>query len=129
MENKIWAANDGSPGGGVSNAAVWKWLWKLDVPAKIKIFGWRALHGLIPCRAILANRHISNVSGCPVCQNGAEDIRHIIFTCNRARAVWRSVGVWEKIEQLLLTDRSGSIILEECIRRVEQVQALGVGFP
>jgi hypothetical protein len=32
-------------------------------------------------------------------------------------------------EQLLLTDHSSSIILEECIRRGEQVQALGVGFP
>ena len=47
--------------------------------------GRRALHGLIPRRAILANRDISNMSGCPVCQNGAEDIRHKIFTCGRAK--------------------------------------------
>ena len=80
-------------GGGVSSTEVWKRLWKLDVPGKIKIFGWRALLGLIPCRAILANRHISNVSGCPVCQNAMEDIRHIIFTCDRARAIWRSLGM------------------------------------
>ena len=37
--------------------------------------------------------------------------------------------MWEKIEQLLGTDRSGSIILEESIRRGEQIQSLGVGFP
>ena len=107
-------------GGGVSSTKVWKRLWKLDVSGKIKIFGWRALLGLIPCRAILANRHISNMSGCPVCQNDAEDIRHIIFTCDQARAIWRSLGMWEKIEQLLGTDRSGSIILEESIIRGKQ---------
>jgi hypothetical protein len=37
---------------------VWDILWKLSVPAKIKIFGWRALHGLIPGVGVLANGHI-----------------------------------------------------------------------
>jgi hypothetical protein len=31
---------------------VWKKLWKLNIPAKVKIFGWRLLHGLIPCFGI-----------------------------------------------------------------------------
>ena len=48
---------------GVGRRQVWKKLWKLQVPGKIKIFGWRALHGLIPGRAILANRHIGNTGG------------------------------------------------------------------
>jgi hypothetical protein len=33
---------------------VWNKLWKLQVLRKIKIFGWRALKGLLPCCAILA---------------------------------------------------------------------------
>ena len=57
-------------GGSGSNVQVWKNLWKLQVPGKLKIFGWRALQGLIPCRAILANKHIINEGGCPVCRNG-----------------------------------------------------------
>jgi hypothetical protein len=33
--------------GGQRNNQIWNKLWKLNVPAKIKIFGWRALQGLI----------------------------------------------------------------------------------
>jgi hypothetical protein len=64
-----------------------------------------------------------------VCHNGAEDIKHIIFTCDRAKAVWNSIGIWQKIRDLLDTDRSGSVILDEVIRRGEQVHGIDVvGF-
>jgi len=102
---------------GASRSQAWKRLWKLDLPGKIKIFGWRALHGFIPCMAVLANRRISNIGGCPVCKNGAEDIKHVIFTCDRAKAVWSSLGVWEKILEVIGTDRSRSVIIEEVLRR------------
>ena len=98
------------------------------MPGKIKVFGWRALNGLLPCKAILANRHISPTGGCPVCNNGAEDIKHMIFLCDRARLVWNSMGIGQTINELLGTDRSGSIVLEEVIRRREQVQSLEVGL-
>ena len=78
--------------------------------------------------AVLANRHISNIGGCPVCKNGAEDIKYVIFTCDRAKAVWSSLGVWEKILEVIGTDRSRSVIIEEVLRRGETVDHLGVGF-
>ena len=61
--------------GGAGNEEVWSKLWKIDVPAKIKIFGWRVLHGLIPCRGILANRHIERSSRCLACHEGCENIK------------------------------------------------------
>jgi hypothetical protein len=81
---------------GESRSQAWKHLWKLDLPGKIKIFGWRALHGFIPCMSVLANRHISNIGRCLVCKNGAKDIKHVIFTFDRAKAMWSPLGVWEK---------------------------------
>jgi hypothetical protein len=54
--------------GGQDRSQACKKLWKLEVPGKIKILGWRALHGFIPCRDILANRHIANAGGCPMQQ-------------------------------------------------------------
>jgi hypothetical protein len=45
------------PGSSAVNP-VWKVLWKLKIPSKIKIFIWRALHGILPLKCILANRHI-----------------------------------------------------------------------
>jgi hypothetical protein len=52
----------------------------------------------------------------------------MIFTCERAKKVWRSLGIEEKIQSLTLTDRSGLVILEEIITREEQIQNLDVGF-
>ena len=45
------------PGTSASNP-IWKILWKLKIPSKIKILCWRALHGIIPLKSILVNRHI-----------------------------------------------------------------------
>jgi hypothetical protein len=113
---------------GVGKNQLWKKLWKLQIPGKVKNFGWRALHNFILGQAILANRHIGNSGGYPVCLNGAEDIKHIIFECDRAKEVWRALGIWEAITRLLMVDRSGSIVLEEIIRRGDQVRAMDVGL-
>ena len=107
---------------------MWKKLWKLKIPGRIKIFGWRALHRLIPGRAILANRHTKNTGGCPLCPNGAEDIKHILFTCGRAKEVWRALSVWDLVAQSIDVDRSGSVVLEEIIRKGEQVCSMDVGL-
>jgi len=113
---------------GTSNCRIWKNLWKLDLPGKINFFAWRAIKEMMPCNAILANRHIVPNGGCPVCQNGAENIKHLIFTCDRAKAVWRSIGICEKIRYLMEADQSGSVVLEEIINRGEQIYDLNVGF-
>jgi hypothetical protein len=76
-----------------ANNPVWKMLWDLEIPSKIKIFGWRVLHGMIPCRGVLANQHIGNQGGCPICFKGCEDINHVLFLCDRAREVWRCLGI------------------------------------
>jgi len=107
---------------------VWKKLWKLKIPAKIKIFGWRALKGLVPCNAILANRHIIPNGGCPVCNGGAEDVKHIILSCDHAKAVWKSIGMWNRINTMLDPDHSGSVVLQEVIQRGEHVQELDIGL-
>jgi ribonuclease HI len=107
----------------------WKKLWKLNIPSKIKIFGWRALHGMIPCKGVLANRHVGNSSSCPVCTEGCEDIKHILFTCSRMKLIWKALGIEDKIQRLLNLDRSGSVILQEVIRMGGSIDGLkGVRF-
>lgn len=109
---------------GTGNNQVWKTLWDLDIPAKIKNFGWRVLHGIIPCRAILANRHVGNSESCPVGEVACEDIKHMMFTCPRAKEVWCQLGLWERLEGILNEDRSGSVLLQEILRRKIQSQIL-----
>ena len=105
--HKFASRNYTAVAGGSGLQPVWKKLWKLSMPSKVKIFVWRALHGCIPCFAILANKHITDIVNCPVCKTEAEDIRHILFSCSRARDV----------EKLLIIDRSGSVLIQEIIRR------------
>jgi len=86
---------------GVDDERVWANLRKLDVPAKIKIFSWRVLHGLIPCRGILANRYIGNIGSCPVCQEGCEDIQHMMFLSNRAKEIWDLLGLSNEVQKMV----------------------------
>lgn len=115
--------------GNVGDNQTWKKLLNLRVPAKIKIFGCRALQCLIPCRGVLANKHIGNNSTCPLCQRGCEDIKHMMFQCEQAQEVWTALGIWGCIQDILAIDRSGSVIMEEVIRIGGQVNGLNnVGF-
>lgn len=66
----------------------------------------------MPLRAILTNRHIGSNGACPVCKQGAEDIRHLLFLCTSARDLWASLGLTQLINQALAVDRSGSAIFE-----------------
>uniref|UniRef100_A0A8R7QFL0 Reverse transcriptase zinc-binding domain-containing protein n=1 Tax=Triticum urartu TaxID=4572 RepID=A0A8R7QFL0_TRIUA len=96
---------------------VWEILWKLRVPSKVKIFVWKALHGFLSGLAVLANRHIPPTGQCLIYTKGAEDIKHLMFTCYRAKQVWRALGILDIVEEVTRIDRSGSIVLEEILRR------------
>ena len=109
---------------GVGDDKVWSQLWKLQVPAKIKIFGWRVLHGLIPCKGILANRHIDNSSACPACHTNCEDIRHDLFECDQAKEIWRILGIADMINLVLASYRSGSEAVAEFIMRPKLIKEL-----
>jgi hypothetical protein len=91
-------------------------LWKLKLPSKIKIFAWRALHGLLPLKSILVNRHIGHSGQCPICLLGPEDISHLLFTCPAAQGLWSALGLTDIIQQAVQVDRAGSAILEYLVR-------------
>ena len=49
---------------------------------------------------------------CEICKAGAEDIRHMLFECSHAKAIWRELGLHEIIEQARTIDRLGSTMIE-----------------
>ena len=111
--------------GGSKGSSVWKKLWRLNVPAKIKIFGWHVLHGLIPFLGILANRHVGNTSQCPICSTECEDILDTLFSCAGAKQIWEKLGIWNIISDALNLDRSGSMIMEHLILNLGSWEPLG----
>jgi hypothetical protein len=54
---------------------------------------WRALHCIIPLKCILANRHVGDSGSCPLCNQGAEDVLHLLFRCPLARDLWEMLGL------------------------------------
>jgi hypothetical protein len=103
------------PGSSALNP-VWKELWQMKVPSKIKIFLWRALHGIVPLKSILANKHIGTSGQCPVCMAAPEDVLHLLFQCTAAREVWTDLGIQSIIDEAISVDQSGSAVLEFLLR-------------
>ncbi|KAL2931091.1 hypothetical protein RDABS01_036501 [Bienertia sinuspersici] len=85
---------EGKKGAGTSststpNKGAWKTLWKAMVPPKVKMFGWRVLHGGVPVREKLKLRGMDLDERCPMCGDFEESILHMLFRCNEAEVTWR----------------------------------------
>jgi hypothetical protein len=93
------------------NNSTWKILWKLNVSAKVKIYCWRILHGVLPLKDILFRRHIGTDGVCPSCNTAEEDVRHMLFFCQDAEQIWKSLGMESMIHDASWQGRSGSEIL------------------
>jgi hypothetical protein len=65
---------------------VWSKLWKLRIPSKIKIFISKTLHSTLPCRFILANKHIKVDAQCLICISDMH-----CFICERAMVAHRNL--------------------------------------
>ena len=71
-----------------SENEVWKKIWRLKVPPKIRIFWWRVVQEFLPARQILYQRHVEPIANCDVCGAEEESIRHVLSECTVARAFW-----------------------------------------
>lgn len=67
---------------------IWRKLWHLNLPAKIKIFAWRACVNGLPTMEAIYNRGISQTKICPVCGNEAESLDHALLDCIFSSTVW-----------------------------------------
>jgi hypothetical protein len=67
-----------------------KYIWKLKVPLKIKIFMWFLHHKVILTKDNLAKRNWNGCKRCAFCDS-EESINHLFFACPFASLVWRVV--------------------------------------
>ncbi|XP_058783485.1 uncharacterized protein LOC131658173 [Vicia villosa] len=72
-------------------------IWKIQVPFKIKAFGWRLLINRLPTKDLLAYRGVNlsiDNSFCAFCGVIPESCEHSFFKCDKAKLVWREIAVW-----------------------------------
>jgi len=74
---------------GSNNApdVIWKSIWQLDVPNKIKHFMWRLVHNSHPLRGNLIQRGMKIIDKCVVCGATGEDGGHLFFKCKMAKKI------------------------------------------
>jgi hypothetical protein len=72
-------------------------LWRVDVPSKVHVFGWRLLLNKLPTRLALNHRGILlNPLDllCVFCSQNVEDSGHLVFSCTFSKGVWDLVSNW-----------------------------------
>ena len=66
----------------------WKCLWHLNLPAKIKIFAWRACVNELPTKEKMCSCGINTSNECPIFNREIESIHHTLLHCEFATRVW-----------------------------------------
>lgn len=68
---------------------IWRKIWKLKIPSKIKHFCWKIINEMLPTRLNLYNRGLNIPMEYPICKNNIESSDHILFCCPRAEGIWK----------------------------------------
>ncbi|CAM8877488.1 unnamed protein product [Rhodiola kirilowii] len=74
---------------------LWQSYWKIAVPRKVKIFGWRGYHESLPTGISLHKRGMINSPSCVKCGYRIETYAHVFLHCWIARATWEQLGLTE----------------------------------
>ncbi|TYH19125.1 hypothetical protein ES288_A05G327800v1 [Gossypium darwinii] len=80
------------------NGKVWKWIWSISLPQKIKHFLWRAVGNLVATNGNLVKRRIKMSELCPVCLKEAETVEHTLLLCDWAQCVWYGGALGFKVD-------------------------------
>lgn len=102
---------------GLNTNDIWDTFCNLLCPSEVKVFLWKTLHGALPCRSILANRHLKIPPQCPTCSMGFETVKHLLFECPKANELWHILGLGDAIRKACVIDHVGGTVLE-CLLNV-----------
>ena len=69
----------------------WTYLWKVKVPAKVRVFTWRLAHTSLPTGTTRHERKMADTDVCSICNSAGDTWRHSLFECRMARCVWALV--------------------------------------
>ena len=87
----------------VSSKKVWKRLWGLEVPGKIKHFFWRALMNVLPTADNLRPQKVEVSPIYPICNAANESVPHCLVECLFAHSCWllSSIGTFGSCSSLI----------------------------
>ncbi|KAK6144475.1 hypothetical protein DH2020_021295 [Rehmannia glutinosa] len=77
-----------SPASSGNKTGLWKWLWALSIPNKVKIFLWRCLYGILPTKGALIRKGVSIEGVCTRCGMMVESNEHAVRDCMWMEHYW-----------------------------------------
>ena len=69
---------------------LWKKIWGLQVPNKVKHLAWKACKDSLPTKTNLIRRKVIIEGCCDACKMHQEDVVHALFLYPALQSVWRS---------------------------------------
>ena len=100
---------------GVARRKLWKTIWNLNIPQKIKLFAWKACRNIPASKENLAKRKITPDGVCELCGR-EESIGHILWLCDHAMEVWNSSKFAFPFE---FSAKGTFLDVVECLQRCE----------
>jgi hypothetical protein len=67
--------------------AVWRKLWKLPIPPKVRNFLWKLINNGLPTNANRCFRHLTADGACELCRHDNEDGFHAVMDCPHAKGL------------------------------------------
>ena len=77
----------------VQTRSLWKRIWQMAVPCKVRNFVWRACRNAIPTNSNLVCCVIED-SICSLCSQSPEDVLHFLWPCPGLTQVWEDDPQW-----------------------------------
>jgi hypothetical protein len=74
-----------------NGSPVWKDFWKIPLPHKVMIFGWRAINNGLAAQANKRQRRISTTSTCEICGMEEETVMHALIRCGHATTLGQAM--------------------------------------
>lgn len=68
--------------------SLWKFIWKLRLPPKVRIFAWQLGNELLPTNLKRATINPDVNKMCPRCNSFEESIIHAVRDCQKVKEVW-----------------------------------------
>lgn len=82
---------------------VWKFIWNLNIPQKLKHFWWKACSNLLATKENLHRRKCNPSPLCPICSLKPESVEHLLFQCEWTTAAWFGSNLTYKVDFLAVS--------------------------
>ena len=90
-ESKLLAYPQAPP---ICDKKVWKAIWRMQVPLKIRNFIWQACRNVLPTKQALIRRKIVVDPICERCKLDVENAEHALWSCLELDVVWANQVPW-----------------------------------